>query len=246
MLRRVRHKLRMIRYYSAHRPETAWTRAFDRALIVSFFLAFPATWICNTSVMHRAETVSVSGQLLSLDGRIMAVILATSAKRSIPMEAMPLGTFSLRAEDRVRGWPLTTSIERMPARLDLDIVKEPKTRKNAQLPADDPYRAAIELGLDQDGQAEALAARQAFAQSSSITHQHWMSWLIATGVWWLGLMFASWLALGAARIVSIKVMHSMQTRKQRLRAEGKCHTCGYDMTGLEFNEKCPECGNLVW
>ena len=25
-------------------------------------------------------------------------------------------------------------------------------------------------------------------------------------------------------------------------AQLDCHACGYDLTGLEFNERCPECG----
>ena len=29
-------------------------------------------------------------------------------------------------------------------------------------------------------------------------------------------------------------------------ASGLCVACGYDMHGLEFNERCPECGTLVY
>jgi rubrerythrin len=35
-------------------------------------------------------------------------------------------------------------------------------------------------------------------------------------------------------------------REHQRRREGKCTACGYDMTGLEFNERCPECGAQVW
>jgi hypothetical protein len=38
----------------------------------------------------------------------------------------------------------------------------------------------------------------------------------------------------------------LAARQHRLRSSGKCLKCGYDMTGLDFNERCPECGELVW
>jgi hypothetical protein len=54
MIRRLRHKLRMIRYYSAPRHRTVWTRVMDVALIASFLLALPVTWMCDLMVSRTA------------------------------------------------------------------------------------------------------------------------------------------------------------------------------------------------
>lgn len=221
-----------------------WSRAFDKALIVGFFIAPLAAWIADASVARRREAISVSGLVLALDDRVIASVNAFDNRRPPPLEAQVIGNFGLIVEDRHRGWPLTTSIERAPARIDLDLPKlEAKPRKNAVLAATDPYRVAIEAALLDHGDGEALAA---WRQAGPVEHQHWIAWVIAIGVWWLLLLAAAGLSLTAGRVLSQVAHETVSRRRAKLRAQNKCHTCGYDMTGLEFNEKCPECGNLVW
>jgi predicted Zn-ribbon and HTH transcriptional regulator len=60
------------------------------------------------------------------------------------------------------------------------------------------------------------------------------------------LMFGSAAVIQVLKFGSSLVLARRMGRRAQLRAEGKCHVCGYDMTGLEFNERCPECGQIVW
>ena len=116
-------------------------------------------------------------------------------------------------------------------------------RKNARLAADDPYRLAIEASLLDHGD---VAALEAWRQTEPVDHQHWIAWVIAVGVWWLLLLMASWLGITIARVIAHKAQELRNVRKARLRSQNRCLACGYDMKGLEFNEKCPECGQMVW
>src|SRR6185436_12862246 len=61
MLRKLRHKFDMIRYYSAPRRQTPWSRARDIAFFVAFFLCLPATWIANVAVIRPTTAIAVSG-----------------------------------------------------------------------------------------------------------------------------------------------------------------------------------------
>ncbi len=256
MLRRVRHKLRMIGYYSASRPQTGWTRAMDISLVASFFLAFPLTWACSVMVARSSVPISLAGQILQGSDGSLSAVMTTGPMRSMSFGAVPIGNFILEVEDLAHGWPLTTEVSRQPARLDLDLRTEPKPRPNAQLAADDPLRLAIVESLRRDNELEAMAAwgvvvndngdRATARKAKGLPQQHWLAWVIASGIWWLMLTFGSAMLIQTARIATLVVCGKREARRADLRAEGKCFTCGYDMTGLEFNERCPECGELVW
>ena len=231
MFRRVRHKLAMIRYYSAPRPRTAWTRAQDIAFFVSFFLCLPATWIANWSTVRPQTVFDLSGWIADRTDLTPLTIdawLANSPRaRSIGPAVKITGNFRLVIDDHYRGWPLTTSVHRQPAVLDIDVLAQVKAQKDVKLDPNSPLRLAIERALTVDGQDEALESWQ---RNVVQIRQHWLNWFIAAGIWWILMVFAS----------------SLATKKRAIwRAEGKCVSCGYDLTGLEFNERCPECGALV-
>lgn len=250
MLRRVRNKLRMIRYHSAARARTAWTRAFDMAFVGSFLLAFPAAWLCDAIAIRPTIALSVPGQFFRDEtsvGTFTAALLMPQAPRAgggrgFP-NSTPHGSFLLVVEERAHGWPLTTSVHRLPARVAIDIPSEKGPRTHALLPVDGPLREALERGLEEDGHDQALAALRS---DSTQVRQKWISWPIASGLWWIMMAFGSSFALGIAKYVTQVFRGAQAARRGQLRAEGKCAACGYDMTGLEFNERCPECGNIVW
>ena len=59
--------------------------------------------------------------------------------------------------------------------------------------------------------------------------------------------------LSFALVASVRILQfaamNLRARRDRGRlqrlATGRCAECGYDLRGLEFNERCPECGQLV-
>ena len=241
MLRRVRQKLRLINYYSAKRKSTAWDRAGDIAFFASFFLCLPMALLMNFMVVKKSTAIDLTGRFVMDGGRLTAPISRTDSARSSTFAGQSLGNFHLTIEQASRGWPLTTSIVRLPPQLDVDILSEVKERKNADLPADDPHRLAIEHTL-----LEEFEALDAFKTGEIKTRQQWIGWPVAAGVWWIMLAIGSAIIIGLARFATLWVQSKFSLRKAQMRAEGKCANCGYDMQGLEFNEKCPECGELVW
>src|SRR5262245_22512884 len=118
MLRRVRDKLRMIRYYSATRPRSNWNRAADVAFVASFLAAVPAAWLCDVIMIRPAVAFIVNGQLFRTDGgSITAIILDPDSRgEQITPQGSIHGSFELTVEDRQRGWPLITSVHRLPPR----------------------------------------------------------------------------------------------------------------------------------
>jgi hypothetical protein len=243
MLRRVRQKLRLINYYSAKRRDTAWDRAGDAAFFASFFLCLPIALLMNFMVVKRSTAIDITGRFVMEQGRLTAPISRTDSARSSTFAGQSLGNFHLTIKQSSRGWPLTTSIVRLPPRLDVDILSEVKPRTDVVLPADDPYRTAIERTLLEETEFEAL---EAFQTGEAKTRQQWIGWLVAAGVWWIMLAIGSSIVIGLVRFATLWVHSKFSLRKAQMRAEGKCSNCGYDMQGLEFNEKCPECGELVW
>ena len=244
MLRRLRHKLAMIRYYSAPRKETAWTRAADVALWITLLLALPAAWIGDVSHADHEPGPAVSGFLIGENVQNLEAWAVTDRNiKQNPPEGRNFGRWRLHVTDVHRGWPLITSVHRQPAQLDLDILSEPRERVNAQLAADDPIRIAIARELEQEEQTDIIAA---WAQLSSEGRYHWMNWLIAAGGWWILMAFTSWIVIAIARLATLYVRDRIALKRHNLAAEGKCAQCGYDLTGLEFRDRCPECGTLVW
>ena len=60
------------------------------------------------------------------------------------------------------------------------------------------------------------------------------------------MFFATAFVIQFLRFGSLWMTDKRLQREARRRASGKCMNCGYDLTGLEFNERCPECGAQVW
>jgi hypothetical protein len=244
MLRHARRKLRLIRYYSAPRPQTAWTRATDVALLASLLLAVPAAWLANLAIERQSDVASAYGQFFRMDdASVEAVVLSVSDRRPSLPDGKPMGNFQITVVRDDHGWPLVTSQVQQPARVDIDILSEVKARKNVKLAPDDPLRLAMEHALDAE---DCDLAVSAMSQDGPRTHNHWFTWAASAGLWWIMLAFASWFAISVARFGWLIASGKIAGRKAQLRAEGKCTACGYDMTGLDFNERCPECGALVW
>lgn len=241
MLGRLRHKLRMMRYYSAPRRETIWTRAEDWALVVALVLSLPAAWVADRVMTEPREAISVSGFLLGEREDQLRAWVKTDVR------AEPGGTlcarWSLVVTDVYRGWPLTTTVERRPATFNLDVPSEPAPRKEVKLAMDDPMRLVIAQELQRQGFEETAEAWQ---QQESITQIEWWSWLAAWAGWWIGLTLVSWFGIGVIRIIALRVQRWRKMKEWELRSEGKCVACGYDLTGLDFKERCPECGTLMW
>lgn len=233
----------MIRYYSARRTQTVWSRAFDFAVLAALILALPTVWLFDSMVVRPTLAIELSG-LLRRDGEApLTAQVVTEESRPDQTGGKPVGNFQVRADDRYCGWPLTTSLRREVARVDIDVLAETGPRKNLKFAMDDPVVLAIERALANGEHDEALAAWKA---SGPTVWQRWGGWSGNAALWWIMLTLACGIAIWLARLGTNLTKVMMTSRRAQLRADGKCLECGYDMTGLEFNERCPECGKLVW
>lgn len=253
LLRNIRKRLRMIEYYSATRPRNGWNRAMDASLPITLVLALPVTWLCDVMVMRPVRVEEHAGVLSRTSaGDITAAVQdAKTTASSTAMLNVPIGVFRAELVDHRHGWPLTTTVRRQPLRVHLDLRIEPGPRPNAILALDDPLRVAIAQNLSGDGRHDMLRAwpapdRMPTGRQGVHITRHWLSWSAAAGVWWLMLAFVLGAAIQLLKFGATLLRARRDTRRALLRAQGKCHTCGYDMTGLDFNERCPECGELVW
>ena len=249
MLRRLRHKLRMIRYYSATRRVTVWTRALDLALIGSLPLALLAVWTSDIAVMRKTTPIDLTGLLVRADdGSTIVATMISSGGPGRAASGQPIGNFHFQIEDDLHGWPLTTSVQRRPARLDLDILQEPKPRQDVRLAGDDPLRQAIAQALLEQNQNQALMAMNDLgdAHNQSRVHRNWLATMAAAALWWIMLVMASSVSISILRFGALIARGKITARRAQLRAQGRCITCGYDLRGVEFSERCPECGELVW
>jgi hypothetical protein len=243
MLRRIHRQLKLIRYYSAARPQTAWAKALEWALVLALLLAAPAMLLSELAVTRTAVTMQVQGQIVrGEDGAFLAVVQESPTNAWWPVGA-PYGEFFIELAEIDRGWPFTSSFVRQPARLDLNLFAEQGMRKDVQLRADSPLRAAIEKALSQPEHRRTLEATS--DRSTYPARRYWLGSIVGAVIWWMILSFASFILIRFVQFGTMVVLARRAEVKARRIARGRCPVCGYDMRGLEFNERCPECGSLV-
>jgi hypothetical protein len=253
MWRSIKRRLDHIRYHSASRPVNRWSRAIDLAFIAAFLLSLPAALIADWTQYTDRSTFDVPG-IFSQSTRegIQAWLInpqgarSTNARGSAPLgqgDETIIGNFNLSASERLRGWPLVTTVEGLPPRLHIDIIRETRPRTDVPRDAGDPLQLAIERALNDDQRFDVLAAWNARA---STTSPLWWAWFPVVGAWWLMLFVSAAVVIQFLRLGSFWLTRRRLRRAYERRHAGKCAKCGYDMTGLEFNERCPECGAQVW
>lgn len=220
----------------------------DAAFIASFLLALPLTLLADFARREVRTTENHSGILARAPGGAVVAWLndgqigrgATGGRSD---NDTIIGNFDLIVRDELRGWPLTTTIVRQPAGLDIDIIAETAPRLDTPRDAGDPHQQAIERTLELEERTEALQARR---QGGADVRRQWWAWFPAVGAWWLMLFAAAAISIQALRFASLWLAGKRMERAERRRRENRCAACGYDLTGLEFSEKCPECGAEVW
>lgn len=250
VLRRLRRRIRRISYYAAHRPRTLWSTATDVALLAALVLAPIAVWLASTAVTDRHVRQHVLGRLMiDQSGNFVAQVITKEQLGSAWLpDTSPVGEFELRVFVADRGWPLTTARTVLPPTIQIDRFAENKPAENVPYAENDPETRAIAMalrdGASLDPTLDDILRRWQQQEPEQSTHV--FGWVLGVGLWWAMLWTAMLLAIGAARLGHFAVTAKKHVRGERFRSEGKCVHCGYDLRGLEFNERCPECGHLAW
>lgn len=242
MIGTLRRQLRRIRYYSASSERTVWHRIVDTALYVTFFLGFVAAIVCDYLVDRPQVVAEVDGRLeRAADGEIIATLIDSNRPRN--WGERPVGEFEVQVIDRGFGWPLRAWVREEPTVVDLYVFAA-GGRVEIEAGAFD------EAGVDPEiaeATFDALAGRpDRFDQrTEETTTWLWPRWLVNAGMWWVMLYGACVAALVPARIGWVMHRRRMDVRARELRRAGRCIGCGYDVRGLEFHDRCPECGKLM-
>ncbi len=262
MHRYVQEKLRLIRYYSAPRRRTKLTRFVDVALIAAIVFALPATYLCDVSVRQESLIIVRDGELSRVGGD---EVLATILNPEINFRArtdVPYGEFSIKLIELQRGWPLKSTYEQTRVILDLNEYDKPGVQRDVHLDEDNPLRKEIlraidsakysELSMSQGDGEEIAALRTGYTNlidnwredSVGIDRRLW-GWVINTVAWWLMLSAVFSLMAAALWVLLLIFLHNQQLLASQRHQEGLCANCGYNLYGLDFHGRCPECGTII-
>ncbi len=242
-LKAIRTRLRLIRYYSRSRPSGRWNRVHDIAMAAALILAWPLVWLLDVAWVVRSVSVVNSGFLYSEPGgRIVAMAATTAPIDVLPQDGSYCGGYRVVLADEEHGWPFVTSHGIRGGTISADVLDSVSA---ADLPPDDPIRAAIERELAATGQGAAAAMLLGSAADLPAVSRSIGAWLANGIVWSLALVIAARLLVGAARIPAAIVSAGRAAGQRRRAGTGRCAVCGYDLRGSTFGERCPECGVLL-
>ncbi|MCA9284568.1 MAG: hypothetical protein KDA22_05110 [Phycisphaerales bacterium] len=241
MIRTIRQSLRSIRYHSARRERTRWTRAMDAALVASFLLCVPAAFLSATLVRRDALQV-VFGQIVPrLDGTMNAMLL-DEASPSVSWGQAGSIEFELRLGQEDLGFPFVIREDLLP--VAVWVAPYPGAPR---LQAADPATQAVELdaiahAVDRAGDPALAESFHAKGRRSRVV---WTGLVASIPAWWILLLLIAAIGIQLARLATaVATRYSTGRRWSRIR-RGVCPSCGYDTRGSLFSERCPECGELL-
>lgn len=248
MLGAIRRQLRLIRYYSAPRRRDRKAIIFERTAVAALVLCVPLTFLIDRTIRRDAALVVVDGTLLvDDDGTYRATVIdATGRMEPVWPDATPVAAYNLTLHIWHYGWPIITSRSRAAATLELKRFGQ--TPRSAKAMMNDPnVRAAFDDALRERGPQvgnEPPGAR-AFAWTGGPRVHMPLGWVYGSIIWFAVL---SVVIVGPMMLIELGLYVRYSAREVRSAARrdrGLCTACGYDLTGSEFSERCPECGTLV-
>ncbi len=249
MLRAVRKHLRQVRYYSAPRRRTRAGMLIEWSMLAALLLCVPVTYLISQTVHRTGSAMDFEGRLVVDRGGEYHASLADLLSNEIdPIWYLgePVAEFDLTASVWNHGWPIATSQSRAP--VTVAFTPFDARKHNAAALANDPgVRDAIRREMA--AEHERLSALPLTA-----AHDPWQEGERAhSTLGWGYAIFVTFLMLMAVfmgpllffeMVLRVRGVAKAQRDAER-RARGLCARCGYNLTGNEFSERCPECGNLV-
>jgi hypothetical protein len=217
----------------------------DVALVTALLLAPGVAWLCDRVPLRRSIESDLYGRIgLYVDrGEYEAWIMpADRAGESWPASPTPYGEFWLVRAVEKRGVPLTSSVVHYRPTIRLEPFSREEPSVQGDLPPESDIRQAMEKGLLKAGHDSVVAA---WRNEQPPPQRRWLSLAVNAALWWIALSFASWVLVHAARLIWLITSARKLGRQFARQSAGQCIHCGYDLRGLDFNERCPECGGLV-
>lgn len=245
MLRRVRRFLRSIEYHSARRQRTVWTRLTDAALFAGPFLALAVVLVLHGVLPRDASPPPAAGMIGRSPPGAWA---AWSLDEWVDVERyMIVGEYSLRLRHEVRGWPLESGRRSSPPVLSSrrtfpepggDMLGEPAIQAAVNQAIARTIRPDLRPELDP-------TIFVAMTERRDVSTIHLLPFMGNFVLWWCLFALLLPLVVQMLRLGAWFVEGVRGTRQARLHSRGLCPSCGYDVRGILWSERCPECGSLL-
>ena len=263
MIKALHYKLKMIRYYSAPRRRTILTKMVDVSLITAIILAVPATFLADVSLIREQTIISRSGHLSRVgDDGVSATILDPDVSAWSRTD-IPYGEFHLTLVKRDQGWPIRSSSVQPRIELELNLYDQPGSKKGVVLADDDPLQEVILKALQAGLKKEMAAKHKDFTLADDLEANYtalidcWQrraaqrdvrlgGWISNMILWWLILSGSLSVMASGLWVVFMIFSHNNTIAASRRKSDGCCVQCGYNLYGLEFNARCPECGSEIY
>ncbi len=245
MFRVLQRHLRLIRYYSASSKRTRWSTATDIAMIIAVVLAPLLVWLMNSLIVTQRINTEVFGRTMFDSAGSMRAELVNKERLLSPWPSgmTPVGEFHLFKAVELGGWPVRTASIARPPQLDLTLTVDRQLTTNVTFNSNDAELASIAATL-RAKEHDALTDEWRQAKSSSETLV--LGWIFGSVLWCIMLWVVLLIAINITRFIVFIFSTKRQVRGALLRQANKCPNCGYDLRGLEFKDRCPECGQLSW
>lgn len=247
MFRRLRNALRTIDYYSAARPRTIWDRLGLAALFVALALGLPVTWLADGLVARVEPVDAVTGRLARVAGTSDLIASVNTIEPSLPIPdtraTSPYAEFTLRLTDATRGWPFPTTVQRAAPTLAVSVYAVSIVVVTGRAEADPAIVAAVDAALALAGDADMHAAW--LDPQPGPSQRHWPGWFVNALIYLVALVLGLNLLVQSARFAAWSVRERSRYQQFVRSRRNLCPDCAYDLRGLDFGERCPECGALL-
>ena len=249
MLGTLRKQLRLISYYSAPRRRTRAAQLSEWALLAALILCVPVAFLIDRSTGRVAAALVFEGRLvIDSAGQYHAGLIDLTSNDVDPIWYVgdPVAEFDIVLAAQNHGWPITTSRSRAPTEITFTPF-DPDTTQAAALASNPAVLDAIEILMRDRAPRIELPpfGVEAFSWEAGRRVHSPLGWVYASFMWFVLLVLLFMGPLLLTELLLRVRSAARQVRDHDRRERGLCTQCGYDLTGNEFTERCPECGALV-
>ena len=207
-------------------------------MLLTLFLMYLSTGICLDSTLATGESAIARNTIDHVD--TLVIQPPGSGGKSI-------GSVQWTAAYRECGWPFPIYRQPLPVIANWTLDDPPETVNSRVVPEDHPLAGALREELDgRSLPSWYVASLEENWSGPHGGHLLWWNSLFTLGLIWLilyALIRIPMVFIRAGLILKRGLDNQVETRRSNSK---RCIQCGYNLSGLDMAERCPECGTLLW